>query len=71
MPELVSTLIRETRERLRCSGVVLARRLRTNERTPEKRELGRAKPNPQAAALLLLVRQYPDTLQRLERLANG
>jgi hypothetical protein len=30
---------------------------------------GRAKPNPQAAALVLLVRWYPDALQRLEKLA--
>jgi len=31
----------------------------------------RAKPNPQAAALVLLVRKYPDTLERLERVARG
>ena len=48
-----------------------ARKLRINERTLEKREQGRAKPNPQAAALVLLVRRYPDTLERLERLAAG
>ncbi len=71
LPELDSALIRETRERLRCSRAVFARRLRINERTLEKWEQGRAKPNPQATALLLLVRQYPDTLQRLERVANG
>lgn len=34
-------------------------------------EQGRAKPNPQAAALLLLVRRYPDTLQRLDAVAEG
>jgi putative transcriptional regulator len=71
LPQLDSALIRETRERLRCSRAVFARRLRINERTLEKWEQGRAKPNPQATALLLLVRQYPDTLQRLERVANG
>jgi hypothetical protein len=32
---------------------------------------GRAKPNPQAAALVLLVRKYPDTLERLEEVAAG
>ena len=37
----------------------------------EKWEQGRAKPNPQAAALVLLVRRYPDTLERLEKLAAG
>ncbi len=32
--------------------------------------IGRAKPNPQAAALVLLVRRYPDTLERLEKVAG-
>jgi hypothetical protein len=45
--------------------------LRINERTLEKWEQGRAKPNPQAAALVLLVRRYPDTLERLEKVATG
>jgi len=45
--------------------------LRINERTLEKWEQGRAKPNPQAAALVLLVRRYPDTLERLEKVAAG
>ena len=71
LPELNSAFIRETREHLRCSRAVFARKLRINERTLEKWEQGRAKPNPQAAALLLLVRRYPDTLQRLEKLAKG
>src|SRR5712691_1192616 len=31
----------------------------------------RAKPNPQAAALVLLVRLYPETLERLEKVAAG
>jgi len=68
--EVNSKLIRDTRERLNCSRAVFARKLRINERTLEKWEQGRAKPNPQAAALLLLVRRYPDTLRRLERLAG-
>jgi len=46
-------------------------RLRINEKTLEKWEQGRAKPNPQAAALVLLVRRYPDTLERLEKVASG
>jgi putative transcriptional regulator len=65
-----SKLIRETRERLNYSRAVFARKLHINERTLEKWEQGRAKPNPQAAALLLLVRRYPDTLKRLEQLAS-
>lgn len=70
LPTVDSKLIRNTRERLRCSRAVFARKLRINERTLEKWEQGRAKPNPQAAALVLLVRHYPDTLQRLDRLAT-
>lgn len=71
LPRVDSKLIRETRERLRCSRAVFARKLHINERTLEKWEQGRARPNPQAAALVLLVRKYPDTLQRLEKLAAG
>jgi putative transcriptional regulator len=66
LPELDSGFIRETREQLRCSRAVFARRLRIHERTLEKWEQGRAKPNAQAVALILLVRRYPDTLQRLD-----
>jgi putative transcriptional regulator len=59
------------RKKLRCPRAVFARQLRINVRTLEKWEQGRAKPNPQAAALVLLVRRFPDTLQRLETLATG
>jgi len=69
LPEVDATLIRDTRKRLRCSRAVFARKLRINVRTLEKWEQGRSKPNPQAAALVLLVRKYPDTLERLERVA--
>lgn len=69
LPKVDSKLIRDTRKRLRCSRAVFARKLRINERTLEKWEQGRAKPNPQAAALVLLVRKYPDTLERLEQVA--
>jgi putative transcriptional regulator len=71
LPKVDSKLIRDTRKKLRCSRAVFARRLRINERTLEKWEQGRAKPNPQAAALVLLVRNYPDTLDRLDRVASG
>lgn len=65
-----SKLIRDTRRKLRCSRAVFARKLRINERTLEKWEQGRAKPNRQAAALVLLVRKYPDILTRLEALST-
>lgn len=71
LPKVDSRLIRETREKLHCSRAVFARKLRINERTLEKWEQGRGKPNRQAAALVLLVRRFPDTLERLEKLAAG
>ena len=71
LPKVDSKLIRDTRKKLRCSRAVFACKLRINERTLEKWEQGRAKPNPQAAALVLLVRKYPDTLEGLERIAAG
>jgi putative transcriptional regulator len=71
LPAVDSEFIRETRKRMRCSRAVFTRKLRINERTLEKWEQGRAKPNPQAAALVLLVRKYPDTLERLEKVAAG
>jgi putative transcriptional regulator len=71
LPKVDSQFIRETREKLHCSRAVFARTLRINERTLEKWEQGRGRPNDQAAALLLLVNKYPDTLERLEKLAAG
>jgi putative transcriptional regulator len=68
LPRVDSKLIRDTRKRLRCSRAVFARKLRINVRTLEKWEQGRARPNRQASALVLLVREYPDTLERLEKL---
>src|SRR5208282_927714 len=71
LPKVDSKLLRDTRKKLHCSRAVFARKLRINERTLEKWEQGRAKPNPQAAALVLLVRKYPDTLARLDALARA
>ncbi len=34
-------------------------------------ERGRGKPNHEAAALVLPVRRYPDTLERLEKVTAG
>jgi len=53
------------RAKLNLSRSVFARYLRTNERTVENWEQGRAKPNAQAALLIRLVEQYPDTVERL------
>lgn len=60
--------IRDTREKLDVSREVFARRLRVSTRTLENWEQGRASPNSQAAALILMVRKYPDTLSRLSDL---
>jgi len=71
LPQVDSKMIKETREKLHYSRAVFARKLHINERTLEKWEQGRAKPNPQAAVLMLLLRRYPDTLERLEQVAAG
>ena len=69
LPDVDAQLIRDTRERLNVSRSVFARQLRVNERTLEKWEQGRVKPNKQAATLILLTRKFPDTLKRLAQLA--
>jgi putative transcriptional regulator len=69
LPAVSEGVIRTTRERLHMSRAAFAHRLGVNPRTLERWEQGRSKPNDQAAALILLVRKYPDTLDRLERLA--
>ena len=66
--EVDADLIRNTRERMNVSRAVFARRLRVSTRTLENWEQGRAKPNAQAAALILMVRKYPDTLDKLSGL---
>jgi putative transcriptional regulator len=53
------------REKLHLSRTVFVRYLRTNERTLENREQGRASPNVQAAILIRMVERYPDTVERL------
>ncbi len=70
LPRVNAGFIRATRQKLGLSRGVLARKLYTNVRTLENWEQGRGRPNPQAAALLRLVRAYPDTLDRLERLGT-
>lgn len=56
------------RERLRLSRAVFARCLRTNVRTVENWEQGRARPNAQATVLIRMVERYPDTVERLARI---
>lgn len=68
--EVEAELIRDTRERMHVSRAVFARRLRVSTRTLENWEQGRARPNAQAAALILMVRKFPDTLEKLSGLGN-
>jgi len=53
------------RETLNMSRALFAVCLRTNVRTLENWEQGRAKPNAQAAVLINLVKRFPDTVERL------
>src|SRR6266850_2686499 len=69
LPALRPDVVRETREALHMSRQVFAFKLGVNPRTLERWEQGRSKPNDQAAALIWLVRKYPDTLERLESLS--
>jgi putative transcriptional regulator len=61
-------VIRQTREGLNLSRAVFARGLRVSTRTLENWEQGRARPNAQAAALILMIRRSPETLHKLESL---
>ncbi|PQA76862.1 transcriptional regulator [Rhodoferax sp. TS-BS-61-7] len=65
-PVLSPQDVLDVREKLHLSRPVFARYLRTNPRTLENWEQGRAKPNAQAALLIRMVAQFPDMVQRLE-----
>lgn len=65
-PTINAATILDTREKLHMSRAVFANKIGVSVRTLEKWEQGTIVPNDQAAALILLVRKYPDTLQRLE-----
>ena len=64
-PDVTADELLALRERLHLSRPVFARYLRTNPRTLENWEQGRAKPNAQAALLIRLVEKFPDTVERL------
>ncbi len=64
-PEVTPQELIRVRKNLRISRALFAAYLRTNVRTLENWEQGRAKPNAQAALLINLVKRYPDTVQRL------
>jgi len=64
-PNLTPQELIRVRKSLKISRALFAVYLRTNVRTLENWEQGRAKPNAQAALLINLVKHYPDTVQRL------
>jgi putative transcriptional regulator len=66
-PSVSAREVMRLRKRLRLSRAVFARYLRTNPRTLENWEQGRARPNAQAALLIRLVDRYPDTVERLAK----
>jgi putative transcriptional regulator len=65
VPELLPQEVLQVRERLHLSRPVFASYLRTNPRTLENWEQGRAKPNAQASLLIRMVAQFPDMVHRL------
>ena len=64
-PTMTPQEVIRVRKNLKLSRALFAIYLRTNVRTLENWEQGRAKPNAQAALLINLVKRYPDTVQRL------
>ena len=64
-PEVTPRELVRVRQRLKLSRALFAVYLRTNVRTLENWEQGRAKPNAQAALLINLVKRFPDTVEKL------
>ena len=64
-PRISARELAKLRRDLNLSRGLFANYLRTNVRTLENWEQGRAKPNAQAALLIRLVQRFPDTVQRL------
>jgi putative transcriptional regulator len=64
-PEVTPRDLVRVRQHLKLSRALFAVYLRTNVRTLENWEQGRAKPNAQAALLINLVKRFPDTVERL------
>ena len=68
VPVLEPQEVLAVREKLHLSRQVFARYLRTNPRTLENWEQGRAKPNKQAILLIKMVQKDPHTLHTLAEL---
>jgi putative transcriptional regulator len=64
-PEVSGREVLRLRRSLKMSRGLFAAYLRTNVRTLENWEQGRARPNAQASLLIRLVQRFPDTISRL------
>jgi len=64
-PKVTPKELIRVRKNLHMSRGLFAAYLRTNVRTLENWEQGRAKPNAQASLLIKLVRRFPDTVERI------
>jgi len=67
-PQITARELAKLRKDMKLSRGLFAGYLRTNVRTLENWEQGRAKPNAQAALLIRLVQRYPDTMRRLSEI---
>jgi putative transcriptional regulator len=65
VPKITARELVKLRTELKLSRGLFAGYLRTNVRTLENWEQGRAKPNAQAALLIRLVQRFPDTVHHL------
>jgi putative transcriptional regulator len=65
VPKITARELTKVRKDMNLSRGLFAGYLRTNVRTLENWEQGRAKRNAQAALLIRLVRRFPDTVRRL------
>lgn len=65
VPKITPRELAKVRRDMNLSRGLFAGYLRTNVRTLENWEQGRAKPNAQAALLIRMVQRFPDTVRRL------
>lgn len=67
-PKITARELTKLREEMNLSRGLFAGYLRTNVRTLENWEQGRATPNAQAALLIRMVQRFPDTVRRLSEI---
>ena len=65
VPTITARELAKVREDMNLSRGLFAGYLRTNVRTLENWEQGRARPNAQATLLIRMLQRFPDTIRRL------